>query len=111
MTDARREAVAQWVDEHPEYWIHDWQKERLIHAIVSYDDAETRALREELDDLRGAYHDMRAMGLPDVFKAQAVLDAALAWENDLVNHGRLRSIEYVLRAAIRAYRAAKEGAA
>src|SRR5678815_3343425 len=40
---------------------------------------------------------------------QAVLDAALAWEADTVNHGPLRSIEYVLRAAVRAYRAAKEG--
>ena len=43
--------------------------------------------------------------------AAAVLDAALAWEKDVANHGPLRSIEYVLRAAIRAYRAAKEGAA
>jgi hypothetical protein len=75
-------------------------------------DAETRALREELDDLRGAYNDMRAMGLPDVLKAQAVLDAALAWEKDMTEtmpfrgeYERMTGEEEVLYNAIRAYRA------
>jgi hypothetical protein len=46
----------------------------LTPTLRAYD-----AVVEELDNLRGAYHDMRAMGLPDVATLRAQHAALVEW--------------------------------